>query len=74
METASVGTMLNILYVARNFVAQAGKIKAFLINLFSFVWAYFVRLFIDNLYIAVLLLSCANRTFTNFLMQETKIS
>jgi hypothetical protein len=53
MEAASVGDMLNFLYVGRNFVAQVGEIKAFLTNLAASVWPDSLRLFIDNLYIAI---------------------
>jgi hypothetical protein len=64
MEAASVGDKLNFLYVVRNYVAHVGEIKAFLTNLTASIWPDSLRMFINNLYTAVLSLSCANRTST----------
>jgi hypothetical protein len=72
MEAASVRDMLNFLYAVRNFVALVGVIKAFLTNLTASVWPDSLKLFIDNLYIAVLSLSCVNRTSTISLCRKQR--
>jgi hypothetical protein len=72
MEAATVADILNFLYVVRNSVAQVGEIKAFLTNLAAFVWPDSLRLFIDNLYIAVLSLSYANSTSTISLCKKQR--